>query len=186
MPVQRTTLVGLFMLLVSTSSYADKLAQISIKTAQLSQQQGTYLLNARVHYQLSEEAIEALHNGVTLTFNVELSIIEPRPWLWNKYHSRISLPYQIKYHTLAKIYQTTNHHSSSQHNFASLEAALYAMGQLNDVPINTLSNKTSFHKNGALRAYLNIEALPLPMRPLAYLTPGWHLQSDRYLWPLKQ
>jgi len=186
MPARRTFFVGLFMLLVTTSSYADELAKISIQTAQLSQQQGTYLLNARVNYQLSDEAIEALHNGVTLTFNVELSIIEPRPWLWDKYHSRISLPYQIKYHTLAEIYQTTNQHSSAQHNFASLEAALNAMGQLNDVPISTLAKKTSLHKNGVLRAYLNIEALPLPMRPLAYLTPGWHLQSDRYLWPLKQ
>ena len=36
-----------------------------------------------------------------------------------------------------------------------------------------------------LRALLDIEALPSPMRPLAYFSSLWRLKSDWYEWPLE-
>jgi len=182
----KALLLSLFMLLTPLSSSANEPARISIKTAALSQQQETHLLNARINYQLSEEAIDALHNGITLTFNVNLSIIEPRSWLWNKHLYQTQLTYQIKYHTLSEIYKISGHHNNTQHNFASLDAALFAIGNINEAPIHAITNRKKINGKAALTAYLNIEALPLPMRPLAYFTPGWHLQSDPYLWPFKQ
>jgi len=179
-------LFALLMLLIPLSSLATEPAGISIKTANLSRQLDTYLLNARINYQLSEEAVEALHNGITLTFNVDLSIIEPRAWLWNKHLSNIQLAYQIKYHTLSEIYQISRHHNNTQQNFSSLDAALYAIGNISDTPIHAITSNKQASSEAVLTAYLNIEALPLPMRPLAYFTPGWHLQSDHYLWPFKQ
>ena len=35
-----------------------------------------------------------------------------------------------------------------------------------------------------LQASLDIEALPLPLRPLAYVSPSWHLSSEWYTWDL--
>jgi len=175
----------MFMLLISLSSYAVESANITIKSAKLAQQQDTYLLNAQINYQLTAEAIEALHHGITLTFNVDLSIIEPRPWLWSKHLNTIQLTYQIKYHTLAETYQISGNHNSTQHNFSSLDAALHAIGSIRETPIHAIKNSPSITREATLSAYLNIEALPLPMRPLAYFTPGWYLQSEHYLWPLK-
>ncbi|MEY3760764.1 MAG: hypothetical protein RIR39_2255, partial [Pseudomonadota bacterium] len=30
------------------------------------------------------------------------------------------------------------------------------------------------------------DALPLPLRPIAYIDPQWYLSSDWTLWPLKK
>jgi hypothetical protein len=35
-----------------------------------------------------------------------------------------------------------------------------------------------------IHAELDIEALPSPLRPLAYITPAWRLNSDWYSWSL--
>jgi hypothetical protein len=37
---------------------------------------------------------------------------------------------------------------------------------------------------GRLRARLDIEALPSPLRPLAYVSPSWHSTGEWYEWPL--
>ncbi|ORU94025.1 MAG: hypothetical protein A6F72_08125 [Cycloclasticus sp. symbiont of Poecilosclerida sp. N] len=172
------------LLLVSIASFADEQANITIKTADFSFQEQTFLLNADIQYTLSDEAIEALHNGVTLTFNVDLSIIETRPWLWDKHHNTISLPYQIKRHTLAETYQVSDINHHIQHSFSSLNTALRVLGTLRQLPMHAIEIPDGYNAYASIAVYLNIEALPLPMRPMAYLTPGWHLRSDPFQWSL--
>ena len=36
-----------------------------------------------------------------------------------------------------------------------------------------------------LHTYLDLESLPAPMRPIAYISSQWRLESDRYRWPLQ-
>mgnify|MGYP001057668383 FL=1 len=179
-------LIGFVLLTTSISSIADEQPTIDIKAASLSFQDQTYLLKAHINYQLSDDAIKALHNGITLTFNVDLSIIEPRKWLWDKHRMSFTLPFQIRYHTLAETYQVSNKTSNLEHNFSSLSTALHALGILSDIPIHALGDSNNISANVSLKAYLNIEALPLPMRPLAYITPGWYLRSNTLQWPLAQ
>tara|TARA_R110002074_G_scaffold145034_2_gene293502 strand:+ start:134574 stop:135146 length:573 start_codon:yes stop_codon:yes gene_type:complete len=183
--LKKPYILALLTLFFIHPSLANDDANIAIKTAKLTLQEQTYLLSARINYTLSEEALKALNNGVTLTFNVELSIIEPRNWLWDKHHSSILLSYQIKYHTLAQIYQVTDTKNNLQHNFSRLEPALHSIGTLSEIAVNTISMHDKVNLDGSLKAYLNIEALPLPMRPMAYITPGWHLYSDTFRWPLR-
>lgn len=174
------------LLITSANGLAEEQSTIHIKAASLSFQDQTYLLKAHINYKLSDDAIKALHNGITLTFNVDLSIIEPRKWLWDKYLNSVTLPFQIKYHTLAEIYQVSDKTTNLEHNFSSLSTALHALGVLNDIPIHAIRNSNIVSANISLKAYLNIEALPLPMRPLAYITPGWYLRSNTFQWPLTQ
>ena len=37
----------------------------------------------------------------------------------------------------------------------------------------------------SVKAQLDIESLPLPLRPMAYITPSWNLASERKQWHLK-
>lgn len=174
------------MLLFSTLNIASEQAGITVKAATLSLQDQTHLLNASINYSLSNEAIKALNNGITLTFNVELSIIEPRRWLWDKHHANVTLAYQIKYHTLAETYQVLDVRNSVRHSFSRLEPALHALGTLNEIPLHALTMVYKPNSSVSLKAYLNIEALPLPMRPMAHITSGWYLRSDTYQWTLKK
>jgi len=166
------------------NSFASEKAHISIKSASLVSTDQIHLLNAEVKYGLTRETIEALYNGITLTFNIDLSVIEDRPWLWNKHIKTVTLRYQIKYHTLAETYQISDKTNNVHLNFSTLSAALSSLGRLKDIPINSIKTSSNSTINASLKAYLNIEALPLPMRPLAYIDSGWHLRSNTFQWPL--
>lgn len=173
---------------ISANEQAPQGSGAWIQLANLKQQSETYFLNADIKYQLSSQTREALNNGITLTFNVKLSLSQQRKWLWGEHLYSVKLPYTIKYHTLAGTYQVSDLTSQRQQSFASLASALYALGQLKEVPLHkTVSERltTPTHATASLSASLNIEALPLPMRLTAYLTPAWHLNSDKYLWHLK-
>jgi len=167
-----------------SDSFAREKKHISIKAASLVSNDQIHLLSADIKYGLTRETIEALYNGITLTFNVDLSVIEDRPWLWNKHIKTTTLRYQIKYHTLAETYQISDKTNNVHLNFSTLSAALSSLGRLKDVPIHSIKASSNFTLNASLKAYLNIEALPLPMRPLAYIDSSWHLRSDTFQWPL--
>jgi hypothetical protein len=38
----------------------------------------------------------------------------------------------------------------------------------------------------AVKVNFDRDALPLPLRPIAYIDPQWYLSSDWTLWPLKK
>jgi len=177
-------LLAALLVFTYSDSFAREKTHISIKAASLVSADQIHLLNADVKYGLTRETIEALYNGITLTFNVDLSVIEDRPWLWNKHIKTVTLRYQIKYHTLAETYQISDKTNNVHLNFSTLSAALSSLGKLKDVPINSIKTSSNSTINASLKAYLNIEALPLPMRPLAYIDSGWYLRSNTFQWPL--
>jgi len=176
--------IALALLLFATVTIADDEPDVEIEFASLLLQDETYLLDAHINYNLSEQAIEAVNNGVTLTFNVDFSANKPRKWLWNEELFEVRFPYQLKYHTFAETYQVINLTTSLQLNFSSLEAALSSLGSMSELPLYNLPTHEGFAPNFTLQAYLHIKSLPLPMRPLAYVTPGWYLRSDLYKWQL--
>jgi hypothetical protein len=60
---------------------------------------------------------------------------------------------------------------------------LEAMGAVRGLPV---ALPAPFEQGERLRASLavglDIESLPLPLRPVAYATPAWHLHSPVYKW----
>lgn len=175
--------LGVILFLVTLNSSTGSSAGIAVKTARIHQNSDAFFLTARIHYQLSKEAHSALKNGITLNFTVNVSVIEPRPWLPNKVHLTLPLTYQLKYHTLAKAYQLTDMRQQ-QYNFSRLEPALHALGILKDISLHASLIQNKKNLQGRIKVALDIEALPLPMRPMAYISPGWHLRSNTYLWPI--
>jgi hypothetical protein len=93
--------------------------------------------------------------------------------------------YQLRYHALSHQYLLQNINSGAFYAFHTLEAALGTLGSLQDFP---LIDKQLVEKGEEyevlLHAELDIEALPSPLRPLAYITPAWRLDSDWYTWSL--
>ena len=66
------------------------------------------------------------------------------------------------------------------------EAALYALGEIGDLPLVARDKLTPGEAYQLrLRADLEIEALPLPLQPLAYLGRGWRLTTGWTQWPLQ-
>lgn len=145
-----------------------------------------YVLNAEIHYQLSETAIEALQNGVALTMNVLLKIQQPRDWLWSKTIYQSRLTFRLRFRTLTRIYQVVNVDTGQEANYSSLDTAVRALGHLEGMPLKPVVEIAATDPlEASLKAQLNIEALPLPMRPLAHVSPSWHHSSDWFSWPIQ-
>jgi hypothetical protein len=84
------------------------------------------------------------------------------------------------------MYRVKNESSGEVYNFSTLAAALDLMSTIRDFPVISSGfinlDKNQYHT--AVRVLFDRNALPLPLRPIAYLNPQWYLSSDWTLWPL--
>jgi len=170
---------------VSASSWAHG-AEFSFAAVNTRVDDDVVYLNARVDYALSPEAAEAVENGVPLTMAVTIEVFRDRSWWWDKKVAVLDQRYQLLFHALSNTYIVRNLNSGSQRSFPERAAAQAALGQIEALPM--LDRKLLDPKAGywaRVRAELDIEALPAPMRPLAYISSEWRLDSDWYSWRLQ-
>lgn len=157
-----------------------------IKAAELQREGDRYVLTADIVYRFSEAAVEALKHGVPLTLDVRIQIKRKRRFLWDRTVLDDTLRFRLRYHALAKSFQIVNEKNGVQRNFATLETAVEALGSIRGLPVIKAKRiKTGKRYRARLRARLDIESLPLPLRPMAYLNPRWYLSSPWHTWQLK-
>jgi hypothetical protein len=178
----KSILIGLSLLLLSNLVYGE----FSINYAQTRLVDNLYLLDARLNYELPEIPLEALQNGVALTFVITILVERERWYMWDERIAALKQRYQLKYHAFSKQYVLTYLNTGIQETFPTLEAILTQLGRLEDFP---LLDKHLVEANEVywvhLQTYLDIESLPVPLRPIAYLSSQWHLNSNWYLCPLQ-
>lgn len=145
----------------------------------------TYVLNANVDYRFSEPVTEALENGVPLTLTLRFKIRRDRGWWLDETLFSERRSFIVRYHPLAKSYQILSETSGLPQNYASLSALLNALGEIRGwraLPVGSFDADERYY--GALAVGLDLEALPLPLRPVAYVSPSWYLSSSWYEWPV--
>ena len=177
----RLTALLLMALWVTTPAAAFEVSEMSTRLVD-----GTWYLDAYVNYEFSDTALDALENGVPLILDVKVEILRERPWLWKERVLKRRLRYLIRYHALASLYQIENLGSGTRLNFATRDAAIRTLGEVLELPlIEDAALKRGAAHEIRMRAKLDIESLPLPLRPLAYLSPAWHLSSGWKSWRMQ-
>ena len=164
---------------------AGQAAGFEVISASTRLEGGVYRLNAQVEYHFSKAATEALQNGVPLTVDIEMQVRRRRSWLWDETVYALTQRFQIEYHALSRQYLINNLNSGERRAFPNPASALAAMGRIQDFPLldqNLLTKNERYE--GALRATLDLEALPAPLRLVAYLSEDWRLASEWRTWPL--
>lgn len=190
---QRVWLVVVTGLWLGISTPAAQAEPNRAETGKLSVQGGAvrlmdevYVLDAEVDYQFSAPVLEALENGVPLVVELQIEVTRHRTWLWNEQQTRLAQRYQLSYHALTEQYLVKNLNSAVQQNLPSAEAAIDVLGQVTNLPLldkRLLDADENYTVR--LRAQLNLDALPTPLRLPAYLSPQWRLTSEWYTWPLQ-
>ena len=145
-----------------------------------------YVLDAQIDYQFSAPVLEALDSGVPLVVELQIEVKRHRSWLWNERKTRLAQRYQLSYHALTEQYLVKNLNSAAQQNLPSAEAAISALGQVMDLPLlDKRLLAVGENYTVRLRARLDLDALPTPLRLPAYFSPQWRLTSEWYTWPLQ-
>jgi hypothetical protein len=147
--------------------------------------EGAYLLDANIVYDFSEQALEALDNGVPLTLLVHVQVRRAAAWIWEDSAADIRLRYAIRYKPLSERYEVYRLPGHGGRSFVGRDAAIAALGEIRDlhlVDAGRLEPGEAYEVQ--IRVELDIEELPLPLRPMAYLSPAWKLGSPWTKWPL--
>jgi hypothetical protein len=174
----------LFAWLLPVLSYADAFG-VEVKNAEMTLQGNSYVVSADIDYQLSARAMEALQNGVPLYWDTHIKVQQHRDYFWDKTLINTGIRYRIQYHALLNMYRVRNEGSGELYNFSTLSSALDLMSTIHnfhlmDKPVDTSKE----HYAVGIKVTLDRDALPLPLRPVAYTNPQWYLSSDWTLWPL--
>ncbi len=128
---------------------------------------------------LSARSEEALNKGIPLDVVIDLALVEYRRFLWDRVVTDRTLHRRIQYHALSGQYLVSSADVGADEfaRFPSAQAALAYAGALNELDIPLPKKKDinpSLRYWLKLRVLLDIETLPSPLRPLAYVTPSWH------------
>ncbi|MBL3598570.1 MAG: DUF4390 domain-containing protein [gamma proteobacterium endosymbiont of Lamellibrachia anaximandri] len=176
----------LLLLLLLTLGASAWSADFTVKEVQIELQDQHYQLSAHIDYQLSEQALEALSNGVPLTLEVHLIVEKTWHRFWEPLPYEGYLRYQIRFLALTGLYRVVDLQSGEEQSFVTREAALRALGEIDELVLVAQAELIYGERYQLrLRAGLDIESLPLPLRPLAYLGIGWKLTTGWIQWPLQ-
>lgn len=179
----RALLLALFAWLLAAPAHA---ATFKVRDAHLQLVDGTYVLDANVDFDFSTESLKALRHGVPLTVIVDAEIVRQRTFLWDQTIAEHHARYRLQVHALSGRYLVKDLNSGRVRSFAQLDSALHALGTLTDLPMLKGTWLDPDQRYALwVRARLDVEALPSPLRPLAYLNSFWKFGSGWYEWPIK-
>lgn len=154
---------------------------------------GSLQVSGNLELILTAKVEEAIDKGIPINVDIQLRLYKKRPYLWAKELSRWVLRRQIRYHALSGQYlvsdRNPDHDANSTEvleNFTSLQQALRHMGILSEIELPFKHDPVEKDKLVLdARVSLIIETLPAPLRPVAYTSLDWHLDSGWSSWTVQ-
>ena len=148
---------------------------------------GVHSLDARLQLVLSSEALAALESGVTLTIEMQIQVIRVKRFLVDSIDAALAVRYELEYRPLSQRYIVKNLNSGDQDSFATLYSALNTLGRVQALPViddELLLPDRKYRVR--LRAMLNTQQYPAPLRLLFFWRGQWQLQSEWFEWLLER
>ncbi len=147
---------------------------------------GVHRVRASIAFNFSEEAVDAMQNGVAVTVAVEMQVLQVGRLLDRKVAS-VAARYRIQVHALSHQFFAKNLSTGETATYRSIEEMSEQLGTIDDFPLlddHVLHDDESYRVR--IRATLDIDSLPTPLRLLAYFRSSWRLTSDWTSWPLQR
>ncbi len=158
---------------------------IVIQQVETRQQDNRYLLDATIHFEFNKTVLEALEHGVPLTIELQLQVARIGAWFWEPDVVSLQRYRVLRFHALTQLYEIQDLEHNHSQSFATRDIAIAALGEIHSLPVaDRRQLAAGVRYEIKIRASLDIESLPLTLRPLAYLTPDWNLSSRWRRYPL--
>lgn len=148
---------------------------------------GVHILDARLQLVLSSEALAALNSGVPLTIELQLQVIRSRRLYPDALDAELAVRYELEFRPLSQRYIVSNLNSGDQDSFATLYSALNNLGRIQGLPVvdDALLVPDKRYRV-RLRAMLQTQQYPAPLRILFFWRSQWQLQSEWFEWSLER
>jgi len=178
------TIAGLILFCLPVVLQAE---EVNLRNVSLTlSEDGRILLDADIGFDLNDTVAEALENGVPLTFETHVQMRRADAWIWESDVVEHRLRTVLLHRPLSGMYELRNLSGSEHLSFATRDAALRTLGNIVAMPVIERSS-LNLDEDYLVRieVHLDIESLPLPMRPLAYLQRDWWISSEPWEWRLR-
>src|ERR1700726_822105 len=157
---------------------------LEVRSAYVSVEAGVYLLHARIEYPVNPQIRDALHDGVTLTIDLETRIERERCLWFNVDVLDLTLRRELDYHAVSDRYLVDDVRSGTQQSFPTLEEALAVLGAVDGWPVMVERQLVAGNYRISVRAGVRRGRLPASLRALMFWTDDWHRVSEWYTWSL--
>jgi hypothetical protein len=182
--------VALVLLLAAPDPRAARAAgslagDFQIRSAFVVVDHGVLQLSAHIEYPVNDRIRSALRDGVTLQFDLDVTISRHRRLWMNATLLEMTLRRELTYHAVTDRYVVRNEAGAEQDSFTTLEAAIDKLGRVEDLPILVQSQlRGEAPWEVAVRAGVRRGRMPDALRGLLFWTDDWHRTTDWYTWML--
>jgi len=178
-------MVVIFATAIATKALSAKNNSIEINYYSVATLEEELRLDAEISYQLNDRVKEALDNGITILFQVEVQVMRLRKWMPSKTISSVTQTHSLNYHALSKQYLWENLETGESDTFPDLNSALIHQGRVSAMYI---AETEKINSEGSyivqIRSRLLTSELPLPLRIKSYFSSSWRMNSGWYEWLL--
>lgn len=170
---------------LALACFSDAGADFKVTDVQPKLVDQSLALSGNLELGLNAKVEEALAKGIPLEVNIDVLLHRERRFLWDREIASWTLRRRIQFHALSGQYliSTSAPEAEYSESLLTLQEALKQLGSLNDV---TLALEDAVAPDAThsvdVRVSLDIEALPAPLRPVAYTSFTWHLNSGWSTW----
>ncbi len=177
---------GLLLLFLGTSK-AESGDAVEVLSADSNVYEGWHVLDASIRFAFDDELFVALEHGVQLNIDVLVEIRRQRKWLWDPVISSHRLGFILQHHPLTGAYVVTEPIARTRREFPDAREALQFLGTIRNYHLLNAGLLTQGEAyDGYIKARLNIDALPAPLRPVAYVSHKWRVESAWLKWRLTE
>lgn len=173
------------MLVVSITCFATN-AGFKILDASTRLTDGVYRVHADVAFDFSDKALEAMENGVALTVSIDMQVLQVNQ-VWDRTVATVKALYRIQSHALSRHYVVKDLSTGESTTYPNFDEMTSQLGRINGLPLlddHVLEPDEQYRVR--VRASLERESLPTPLRLLAYFSSSWRLSSDWTTWLLQR
>jgi Domain of unknown function (DUF4390) len=191
-PPRRRLVVTAMLGLAACAALADDVPTLEdgghfdVRSAYLEPAEHVYQLNATLDLALSRNAAQAIHEGVPVVLELDLSVVRKRRYLPDVEVGSLAQRWQIHYHALSERYLVNNLNSGQQASYSSLAAALGALSAVRALPaIDEALIERGQRYEASLRATAAVEGgLPAALKFIIFWI-DWKRTTDWYTWAVR-
>ena len=168
-------------------AHADPLeGTLEIQSAFVNVVNGVYQLGVRTKYPANEETVAALRDGVSLSYDIDVTVTRERRFWTNAEVVALGLRRELSYHSVSERYVVRDPLAGGeQRSFPTLDEALAAVGDVEAWPILVASQVA---EPGdyivSVRASVRRGRLTDALRALMFWSDDWQRESEWYSWSL--
>jgi hypothetical protein len=172
---------------LAAPSFADPLdGTLEIQSAFVNNSSGVYQLHVRTRYPANEETVAALRDGVSLSYDIDVTVNRERRFWTDAGVVALKLERELSYHSVSERYVVRDPLANGeQKSFASLDEALAALGNVEAWPILVASQvREPGEYLVSVRASIRRGRLTDALRALMFWSDDWQRESEWYTWSL--